>query len=327
MGVTAITTELPRPEFLERHEMVGNSAAMRPIFRQIGKMARVDAPVMINGESGTGKELAARRIHALSSRASKPFVAVNCAAIPHNLIHSELFGHEKGAFTGATQRKIGRIESANGGTIFLDEIGDLSLDLQVNLLRFLQEGTIERVGGTESMELDIRVISATHVDLAKAVEEGRFREDLYYRLNVLHLVLPALREREGDILDIAEANLRKFAAESPGSKARGFTEDAKRLMNVYHWPGNIRELVNLVRRAVAMCDKELISPEDLGLERRSPERNHIATLQEIREAAERKAIISALRRNRDNIAATARQLGVSRVTLYKLIDKYGLSKQ
>ncbi len=209
----------------------------------------------------------------------------------------------------------------------LDEIGDLSLDLQVNLLRFLQEGTIERVGGTESMELDIRVISATHVDLAKAVEEGRFREDLYYRLNVLHLVLPALREREGDILDIAEANLRKFAAESPGCKARGFTEDAKRLMNVYHWPGNIRELVNLVRRAVAMCDKELISPEDLGLERRSPERNHIATLQEIREAAERKAIISALRRNRDNIAATARQLGVSRVTLYKLIDKYGLSKQ
>ncbi len=326
MGVTAITTEMPRPEFLERHEMVGNSPVMRNIFKQIGKMARVDAPVMINGESGTGKEVAARRIHNLSNRASGPFVAVNCAAIPHNLIHSELFGHEKGAFTGAGQRKIGRIESANGGTIFLDEIGDLTLDLQVNLLRFLQEGTIERVGGTESMELDIRVISATHVDLSKAVEEGRFREDLFYRLNVLHLVLPPLRERENDILEIAELNLRKFRAESPGSRVRGFTEDAKRLMNVYHWPGNIRELVNLVRRAVAMCDKELIGPEDLGLERRSPNRNHIATLAEIKEEAEKKAVIAALRRNRDNIAAASRQLGVSRVTLYRLIEKYELSK-
>ena len=326
MGVTAITTEVPRPEFLERHDMIVSSAIMRPIFKQIGKMARVDAPVMINGESGTGKEIAARRIHRLSNRASGPFVAVNCAAIPHNLIHSELFGHEKGAFTGASARKIGRIESANGGTIFLDEIGDLSMDLQVNLLRFLQEATIERVGGTESMELDIRVISATHVDLTKAVEENRFREDLYYRVNVLHLQLPALREREEDILEIAKINLEKFVSEQPDSKLKGFTEDAKRVMNVHHWPGNIRELVNLVRRAVAMCDKELVGPEDLGLERRSSKRNHIQTLAEIREEVERMAILAALRRNRDNVAAASRQLGVSRVTLYKLIEKYELSK-
>ncbi len=326
MGVTAITTEMPRPEFLERHDMIGSSSVMRPIFKQIGKMARVDAPVMINGESGTGKEIAARRIHALSNRASGPFIAVNCAAIPHNLIHSELFGHEKGAFTGASARKIGRIESANHGTIFLDEIGDLSLDLQVNLLRFLQEATIERVGGTESMHLDIRVISATHVDLAKAVEEHQFREDLFYRVNVLHLQLPPLRDREDDILEIARINLHKFVSEQPDSKIKGFTEDAKRLMNVHHWPGNIRELVNLVRRAVAMCDKELIGPEDIGLERRSNKRNHIQTLAEVREEVESTTILAALRRNRDNVAAASRQLGVSRVTLYKLIEKYGLSK-
>lgn len=327
MSITAITTEIPRPEFVEQDNMIGSSAVMLPIFKAIRKMARVDAPVMINGESGTGKEVAARRIHNLSSRASGPFIAVNCAAIPHNLIHSELFGHEKGAFTGAHQRKIGKIESANGGSIFLDEIGDLTLELQVNLLRFLQEGTIERVGGTESMNLDIRIISATHVNLRKAVEEKRFREDLFYRLNVLHLMLPALREREEDILQIAEDYLHEYIAEQGGSRIKAFSEDSKRLMNLHDWPGNIRELVNLVRRSVAMCDKELITPADLGLERRTGDRHKAPTLADVREEAERKAILSALRRNRDNVAAASRQLGVSRVTLYKLIDKYSLSKQ
>lgn len=329
MSITAITTEIPRPEFVEQQDMIGNSAAMQPVFKAIRKMARVDAPVMINGESGTGKEVAARRIHNMSSRASGPFIAVNCAAIPHTLIQSELFGHEKGAFTGAHQRKIGKIESANGGTIFLDEIGDLTLELQVNFLRFLQEATIERVGGTESMHLDIRVISATHVDLRRAVDEHNFREDLYYRLNVLHLMLPALREREEDILVLADHYLQEFIHESGNGtrKLKGFSEDAKRILNLHDWPGNIRELVNLVRRSVAMCDKDLIRPGDLGLERRSGDRNNTPTLAEVREAAERKAILAALRRNRDNVAAASRQLGVSRVTLYKLLDKYNLSKQ
>ncbi len=315
----------PAPQMHEQ-EMVGNGPAMQQVAKVIRKIAKVEAPVMINGESGTGKELAARKVHSSSNRRDQPFIAVNCAAIPDNLIHSELFGHEKGSFTGAHQRKIGRIESANGGTLFLDEIGDLTHDLQGNLLRFLQEGTIERVGGTESIHLDIRVVSATHVDLKNAIKENKFREDLYYRLNVLHLTLPPLRERDGDILDIAEMYLHRFAKEQ-GANVTGFTEDAKRLMNLYAWPGNIREVVNLVRRAVAMADKELINPSDLTLERRKGNRSHLLTLAEIRAEAEKGAILASLRRNRDNVAAAARQLGVSRVTLYRLMEKHGLAKE
>ncbi|MGF1644471.1 MAG: sigma-54 interaction domain-containing protein [Thiotrichales bacterium] len=308
-------------------EIVGQSAAMQRVFKAIRKVAPDGAPVLITGESGTGKEVVAHKIHRLSERADGPFVAVNCGAIASNLIQSELFGHVKGAFTGAHKTKIGRLESANRGTIFLDEIGDLGLDLQVNLLRFLQEKTIERVGGVESIQLDVRVIAATHVNLINAVKEGKFREDLFYRLNVLQLRLPPLREREEDILAIATHYLHVFVKEQEGSRVEDFTEEAKRVMNAYPWPGNIRELINRVRRAVVMCDTRLITPNDLGMERRDGNRDHMPTLAEVRAMAEQQAINSAIRRNRGNIAAASRQLGVSRVTLYQLMGKYGLAKE
>lgn len=305
--------------------MIGQSPAMQRLRREIRKMARVDAPVMIYGESGTGKELAAHEIHSLSDRSHGPFVAVNCGAIPPSLIQSELFGHEKGAFTSAHKRKIGRVEAANGGTIFLDEIGDLSLELQVNLLRFLQENTIDRVGGTESIPLDIRVIAATHVDLQNAIENNHFREDLYYRLDVLNLKLPLLKNRDEDILMLAEHYLHLFVAEQ-NSAVQGFTEEAKQLISTYHWPGNIRELVNHVRRAVAMCEHPLIAPKDLGLERRMYPRDHYPTLAVARDKAEKHALYSALRRNRDNVTAAAHELGISRVTAYRLMEKFGMSR-
>lgn len=307
------------------NHFIGRSAAMQSVFRAIQKIAPGDAPILITGESGTGKEVAARSIHLSSGRAKGPFIAVNCGAISPNLIQSELFGHVKGAFTGAHKTKIGRLEAANGGTIFLNEIGDLGLDPQVNLLRFLQEKIIERVGGIESIQLDVRVIAATHVNLLNAVKEGKFREDLFYRLNVFQLRLPSLREREDDILEIATHYLKLFLRER-GSRVEDFSEEAKRIMNAYHWPGNIRELINRVRRAVVMCDTRLITPADLNLERRSGDREHIPTLAEVRAQAEKLAIRSAIRRNRGNIAAAARQLGISRVTLYQLMGKYGLDK-
>jgi len=253
----------------------------------------------------------------------EPFIAVNCGALPTNLIQSELFGHEKGAFTGAHQRKIGRIESAAGGTLFLDEIGDLALDLQVNLLRFLQEKTIERVGGTEKIHVDVRVIAATHVDLERAVKEGRFREDLYYRLNVLHLNVPSLREREQDIELLARFFFDKFAKEK-NRNVKGFRRDTLQAMNDYEWPGNVRELINRIRRAMVMCDNRLITTADLGLERRLSQRR-LTTLDEARTRAEKEAIQYSLRFNRNNVSQAARQLGVSRVTLYRLMEKYQIA--
>jgi DNA-binding NtrC family response regulator len=250
-------------------------------------------------------------------------MAVNCGALPANLIQSELFGHEKGAFTGAHQRKIGRIEAAAGGTIFLDEIGDLSLDLQVNLLRFLQAKTIERVGGTQSLQVDVRVIAATHVDLERAVAEGRFREDLYYRLNVLHLRVPALRERENDIELLARFFFEKFAKEK-NPQVRGFSQQALQVMNTYAWPGNVRELINRIRRAMVMCENRLMTPGDLGLERRSARRT-IRTLVGARAAAEKEAIQYALRHTGNNVSRAARELRISRVTLYRLIEKYSIA--
>jgi DNA-binding NtrC family response regulator len=307
---------------LNEYEMVGTSPVMQALFRDIRKIGSVDAPVLVQGESGTGKELTALAIHARSRRADAPFVAVNCGALPANLIQSELFGHEKGAFTGAHQRKIGRIEGAAGGTIFLDEIGDLSLDLQVNLLRFLQEKTIERVGGTQSIHVDVRVIAATHVDLEKAVAEGRFREDLYYRLNVLHLRVPALRERENDIELLARFFFEKFSREK-NPQVRGFSQQALQVMNTYSWPGNVRELINRIRRAMVMCENRLIAPADLGLERRSSKRC-IRTLVGARAAAEKEAIQYALRHTRNNVSHAAHELRISRVTLYRLMEKYGI---
>jgi len=302
--------------------MIGTSPAMKYVFRSLRKIAAVDAPTLITGESGTGKELAALAIHRRSSRSAGSFVAVNCGALPADLIQSELFGHERGAFTGAYYAKKGLLESAAGGTVFLDEIGDLSLELQTNLLRFLQERTINRIGSTNSIPLQVRVIAATHVNLENAVKERRFREDLYYRLNVLHLVVPPLRERAEDIPLFAQYFFKKFSNEKQ-LRVQGFSHRALQAMISYSWPGNVRELINRIRRAMVMCENSLISPNDLGFEKRGADPDHI-TLEQAREMAERNAILMALQFADYNISQTARQLRVSRVTLYRLIQKHNI---
>lgn len=304
-------------------DFVGESPAVQEIYHRVRKMEGVDAPILISGESGTGKELVANIIHKHSTRALGPFVAVNCGALPAHLIQTELFGHEKGAFTGAIQRKIGRIESAASGTIFLDEIADIPFELQTNLLRFLQEKTIERVGSTHSITIDARVIAATNKDLEKAIIDGQFREDLYYRLNVLNLKMPPLRERTGDIELLAMAFLEKFSNQRKLSSKR-FSQQALRCMNLHSWPGNVRELSNRVQRAVIMSDGPFITPGDLGLERRSGTRN-LLTLVKARDKAEKEAIQYSLLCHRNNISESARQLQVSRATLYRLMDKYRIT--
>ncbi|MCE8004798.1 sigma-54-dependent Fis family transcriptional regulator [Halomonas sp. MCCC 1A11081] len=317
----AASVVLPRAEF----GMVGTVPAMHKVFETIRRVALVDAPVFISGESGTGKELAARAIHERSPRASAPFITVNCGALPGSLIQSELFGHEKGAFTGASQQKIGQIEAAAGGTLFLDEIGDLPLELQVNLLRFLEEKTIQRIGALDEIHVDVRVLSATHIDLEKAVEKGRFREDLFHRLNVLRVNIPPLRERQEDIEILARYFFNKFIEEK-SMKVRGFSLEALALMRQYHWPGNIRELINRVRRAMVMCEQRLVKPTDLGLERRASIR-HAITLEEARNCADKEALIGALNRHKHKVKKAADELGVSRVTLYRLMEKHQLGRK
>lgn len=304
------------------HGLIGTSPAMNHVMRDIRKIALVDAPVILSGESGTGKELAAQAIHRESERRDAPFLAVNCGAIPADLIQSVLFGHEKGAFTGAHRRHIGRIEAAHGGTVFLDEIGDLPLDLQVNLLRFLQESTIERLGGTETTHVNVRVIAASHIDLQDAVHNGRFREDLYYRLNVLRLCMPPLRERQCDIDSLAQHFFETFAKDR-NRNVRGFSQDALEAMRAYHWPGNVRELMNRVRRATIMCEHSLITPVELDLEMSEPLFS-VRTLVAARGEAERCAIERSLQSCGNNISEAARQLGVARITLYRLLRKYRL---
>ena len=303
-------------------EIIGRSPVMRQLIKKIGKVASVEAPVLITGESGAGKELVAHAIHRQSSRSEGPFVAVNCGALPASLIQSELFGHEKGAFTGAHQQRQGRFELAEQGTLFLDEVGDLPLDLQVNLLRFLEEKVIERLGGTSRIPVNTRVIAATHVDLQKAVADGRFRMDLYYRLNVLHLNVPSLREREGDIELLARFLFKKFAAENY-YPAKGFSRQALQVLEQHSWPGNVRELMNRVHQAMIMCEGGLIQPADLELDRRV-KRQSISSLEEARAVSEKQAIASALRWTRKNISQAAQELGVSRTTLYRLMEKYGI---
>lgn len=303
-----------------RFGMYGASPVMRDFFRQLEKVIKADLPVLIGGESGTGKELVAQAIHKHSKRSSGPMIVVNCGAVPANLIQSELFGHEKGAFTGALQRKIGSIEAANGGVLFLDEIGDLPMDLQANLLRVLQEHTIVRVGSTQKIAVDFRIVAATHIDLRGAITTGHFREDLYYRLNVVHLQLPPLRERGGDIQLLADAVLRNFAAANKNCPVSGFSSGAMRAMSVYPWPGNVRELINRVHRAVIMSENRLISAEDLGLESYAVDQRSV-TLEQARASFDRDIIETSLRANGNNITQTARQLGVSRVTLYRILNK------
>jgi DNA-binding NtrC family response regulator len=301
-----------------RFGMIGTCRRMAELYRQIEKVVTVDAPVLIGGESGTGKELVSRAIHQHSSRRRGPFIAMNCGAISPGLIHSELFGYERGAFTGAVQRKVGSIEAAGQGVLFLDEIGDLPLDQQASLLRFLQEKMITRVGSTERIPVDVRVIAATHVDLQRAMAEGRFREDLYYRLNVLHLQVPALRERREDIPLLAESVFHDNRRQT-GSRVRGLSAQALRAMVDYDWPGNVRELINRVQHAVIMSENRLISPADLGLPDISEEVT--PTLDEVRASVEREVIEASLRKYQNNVSETARQLGVSRVTLYRMIDR------
>lgn len=299
--------------------LLGRSEAMQGLYRVMDKIRGVDTPLLIGGESGTGKELVAHLIHQHSSRAKAPFVTVNCGTLPATLIQSELFGHEKGSFTGAHERKIGKIEAAQGGTVFLDEIGDLPLKLQTNLLRFLQEKTIERVGSRQSLAIDVRVIAATHVELEQAVKSGTFREDLYYRLNVLNLNLPPLRERMGDVELLANAFLQKFSRENH-RRVKGLSKKALRVMNNHPWPGNVRELINRIQRAVVMSESRLISPQDLGLASRVVGHTFL-TLDQTRKLAEAEAVRNSLVCNGNNISQTAKQLGVSRVTLYRLMNK------
>jgi two-component system NtrC family response regulator len=304
--------------------MLGTSQSMQHVFGAIRKVATTDAPVLILGESGTGKEMAALAVHRRSVRHEAPFVAINCGAIPGTLLESELFGHEKGAFTGAHMRRKGRIENAAGGTLFLDEIGELSPALQVKLLRFLQEQTIERVGGREIIPIKARVIAATNSDLHKSMKEGTFREDLYYRLAVVVIHLPALREREDDIALLAQAFARSFSAENGKAHPPRFTRPALCALAKHPWPGNVRQLENCIRRAVIMADGRYITESDLGLS--SPAPMPSLRLREARESVEREFVQRALQLHAGNISAAAEELGISRPTLYELIERLGLKR-
>ena len=324
-GMSRIRQSFTKPPLKEvnGYQMIGSSSLMRSVFQQIDKIANADSPVMVSGESGTGKELVARAIHRESQRANGPFIAVNCGAIPATLIQSELFGHEKGAFTGAYKHRIGHIESANDGTIFLDEIGDLSLELQVNLLRFLQERTIKRVGSIELIPVDVRVITATHKNLKEAVRKGEFREDLYYRLHVLSVELPRLSERREDIEPLAHYFFHEFISVH-NKKINGFSTRALQQMYAYDWPGNVRELKNTIERAVVMCDHRLIEPEDMGLIPTDKPTDSL-TLSMARAKADQQALVTALHFSSNNISEAARKLGISRVTFYRMLDKYKLA--
>ncbi len=305
--------------------MIVSCQKMQDLCRMVEKLAPADIRVLIQGESGTGKEVLAQALHQLNKqRAKKRFVAVNCAAIPGELLESELFGYEKGAFTGANKQTIGKIEYADGGTFFLDEIGDLPYSLQAKLLRFLQERTIDRLGGHNAIPVDVRVICATHQNLKQLVEEGKFREDLYHRISEMVLELPPLREREGDALVIAKALLKKFSRQNK-TKITSFTPQAIQAIEQYDWPGNIREMENKIKRAVVLSDGALINEKDLGLPSPETEReNFPLNLKAVREAAETTAIKRALNYCDYNISNTAKILGVTRPTLYSLLDKYNI---
>lgn len=304
------------------HALIGESAALHAVRTVLHKFAPVELPVLVTGETGTGKELAAHALHALSGRAGKPFIAVNCGAIPANLVQSELFGHERGSFTGADKRQIGVFESAHGGTVFLDEVGDLPAEAQTSLLRVLQEGTFERVGSSQPLRADVRVLAATHVELEHAVAQGRFRSDLYYRLNVLRLLMPPLRERGADVQLLAEHFLRCFRLRH-GVRARGFAPAAVQAMRRFDWPGNVRELLNRVQRAAIMAEGELISERDLELGA-SAAVLPAAMLHDARGQAERDVLLQTLRQTGYNVSECARQMQISRVTVYRLCRKHRL---
>jgi two-component system NtrC family response regulator len=305
--------------------MLGTSPKMQEVFATVRKVATTEVPVLITGESGTGKELVALAIHRLSTRKNGPFVVINCGAIPETLLESELFGHEKGSFTGAHVQRKGRIELADKGTLFLDEIGELSLPLQVKILRFLQEQTIERVGGREQLRVDARVIAATNRDLKLAMAEGKFREDLFFRLGVVSVALPSLKERNGDALLMANVFLMRYTKENK-KKITGFSTQAAAAIEGYNWPGNVRELENRVKRAVIMAEGRKVSPTDLELEVPKGRFDGLS-LREAREALEREIILRVLAKHNDNITRAADELGISRPTLYELMEKLGIARK
>jgi two-component system NtrC family response regulator len=317
--------------------MFGQCTKMEDVFSTIRKVSSVDVPVLILGESGTGKELVARALHDKSLRKDGPFVPINCGAIPENLLESELFGHEKGAFTGAQSQVKGKVEYAQGGTLFLDEIGEMPAALQVKLLRFLQERVIQRVGGRQDIEVDVRVVAATNIDIQQAIQQGTFREDLFYRLGVISVDLPPLRDREDDVFLLSHLFLHRYNGEF-GKKVRGIGQSAMEALRGYNWPGNVRELENKIKRAVVMADQSFLEPGDLGfidiVSAEGPAANaqggNIAlayeglTLKEARQRLEKELLLIALEKEDGNIVRCAEALGVSRPTLYDLMKKHGV---
>ncbi|HED36445.1 MAG TPA: PEP-CTERM-box response regulator transcription factor [Gammaproteobacteria bacterium] len=299
--------------------IVGSSSAMLAACRMVEKVAPSEVTTLILGESGTGKELFAQALHRLSPRHDKPFVALNCAAIPDNLLESELFGYEKGAFTGAVKQTRGKVETAAGGTLFLDEIGDMPMPLQAKMLRFLQERVIERIGGRESIPVDVRIICATHRDLDKSIREGAFREDLFFRISEISIKIPALREREDDKLLLAQTFLDDFSKKN-ARKFKGFTNGARSEIDAYPWPGNVRELENRIKRAVVLAENDRISEFDMGFEE-SDGRVQSLDLRLAREEMEREMIQRALAIHANNVTHAAAALGISRPSLYKLVKK------
>lgn len=303
--------------------LLTRNAEMLRVCRTIEKVANSSATVLLLGESGTGKEVLARGVHEASPRKNERFVAINCAAIPDNLLESELFGYEKGAFTGAAKTTPGKIESANGGTLMLDEIGDLPHPLQAKLLRFLQERVIERLGGRQEIPVDVRIVCATHQDLKLLIKDGRFREDLFYRLAEIVIDIPPVRERKGDAALLAHAFVRRFSAEQNRGNMT-LSEDATRAIELHTWPGNVREIENCIKRAVIMADSLQITREDIGLDQVDANESEFIDLRRIRDEAERNAVVTALGRANGNVVRASEILGISRPTLYDLMHRLGL---
>ena len=303
--------------------VITGSDSMLQVCRTVEKVSPTDATVLILGESGTGKELLARSLHELSARREGRFVAINCAAIPENLLESELFGYEKGAFTGAAKQTPGKIETASGGTLFLDEIGDMPAPLQAKLLRFLQERVVERVGGRKEIPVDVRVLCATHKDLHELIRNNEFREDLYYRVGEVSITIPSLKERNGDALLLARVFLERISKQQ-GKKGHRFNKGAMAAIESYAWPGNVRELENRVKRAVIMAEHKQITASDLELGGNSPDELATFNLREIRDRSDRQAIVRALNHVGGKVSKAAELLGISRPTMYDLLRKFGL---
>ena len=312
-------------EAVQNQEIIGEAPAMQEVFRAIGRLSLSNISVLINGESGTGKELVAHALHHHSPRQDQPFIPLNVAAIPKELIESELFGHEKGAFTGAHKQTIGKVELAANGTLFLDEIGDMPMALQAKMLRFLQERVIERVGGREEIKVDVRVVCATNQNPADLIKANLFREDLYYRVSEITINIPPFRDREEGRLILARTLLQKYNKQQ-GRALNGFSEDAVQAIEVYSWPGNVRELENKIKGAVIMADGKFVTADDLGIAVGEVDAVSL-NLREVRQQSESKAIRVALTKSFGNISKAAEMLGITRPTLYDLLSKYGMSAE